>query len=387
MNQQLIDVMFALIRYEVGVGEVLLEHDRVFASENLASLHKLSMAHDMAHIIASALFKLEIVSNDQMLQKFSKQQMLALYRCETLNYELEQISKTLEEARIPFMPLKGALLRRLYPEPWMRTSCDIDILVKEEDLARAVDTLKEKLAYTSDDRRNYHDISLYSPNGVHLELHFSIQENMESIDDLLSRVWDYAVLVEGREYQYQQTNEYFLFHHIAHMSYHFISGGCGIKPFLDLYLMQQKMSFDLEKVRELFAMCSLNKFYDSITELAKVWLQEEQHSDMTLKMQSYILQGGVYGTLENGIVAKQGKRGGKLRYALSRIFLSSKTLKHEYPCIKKHAWLAPFCQIHRWFRILTSRRLKQAVSELKANSSASKEEIRQTKEFLMQIGL
>ena len=124
----------------------------------------------------------------------------------------QKIIKLLEENKVDYLPLKGSIIQAYYPEPWMRTSCDIDILVKEEDLARAVDTLKEKLAYTSDDRRNYHDISLYSPNGVHLELHFSIQENMESIDDLLSRVWDYAVLVEGREYQYQQTNEYFLFH-------------------------------------------------------------------------------------------------------------------------------------------------------------------------------
>lgn len=387
MNQRLINVMFALIRYEIGLDEVLLERDRVFVSENLESLYKLSGAHDVAQIIASALFKLKIGENDKMLQKFSKQQMLALYRYEGLNYELEQISNTLEEAKILFMPLKGALLRRLYPEPWMRTSCDIDVLVKEDDLARAVEVLKEKLAYTSDNRRNYHDISLYSPNGVHLELHFSIQENMESIDVLLSKVWDYAVLVDGKEYQYQQTNEYLFFHHIAHMSYHFVSGGCGIKPFLDLYLIQQKMPFNLEKVRELCAMCGLQKFYDSITELAKVWLEEKQHSDVTLKMQSYILQGGVYGTVKNGVAAKQGKSGGKLRYAFSRIFLSSKTLMHEYPCIKKHVWLTPFCQIHRWFKILTNSRLKRAVSELKANYSVSKEEIRQTKEFLMQIGL
>ncbi|MBO4954226.1 MAG: nucleotidyltransferase family protein, partial [Clostridia bacterium] len=35
---------------------------------------------------------------------------------------------------IDFMPLKGAVIRQYYPEPWMRTSCDIDIHVKKDRL-------------------------------------------------------------------------------------------------------------------------------------------------------------------------------------------------------------------------------------------------------------
>lgn len=269
----------------------------------------------MAHIIASALSKLGIIDNDEISQKFSKQQILAIYRYERLNYDVEQIYEIFEKAKIPFMPLKGAVIRAIYPEPWMRTSCDIDILIKEDDLNRAIDVLKEELGYTSEENRNYHDISLYSPNGVHLELHFSIMENMDSIDKLLCQVWSYSVLADGTEYQYRQTNEYLLFHHIAHMSYHFVSGGCGIKPFLDLHLMQQKMKFDLQKVQELCSICGLQTFYDKVTELTKVWFERKPCDGIILKMQSYILQGGVYGTLENKVTTQQGISGGKFRYA------------------------------------------------------------------------
>ena len=315
MEQRLIDLMFALIGCEVGSEATLSDDDWVFLVENLAPLYKLSKSHNMAHIIASALSKLGIIDNDEISQKFSKQQILAIYRYERLNYDVEQIYEIFEKAKIPFMPLKGAVIRAIYPEPWMRTSCDIDILIKEDDLNRAIDVLKEELGYTSEENRNYHDISLYSPNGVHLELHFSIMENMDSIDKLLCQVWSYSVLADGTEYQYRQTNEYLLFHHIAHMSYHFVSGGCGIKPFLDLHLMQQKMKFDLQKVQELCSICGLQTFYDKVTELTKVWFERKPCDGIILKMQSYILQGGVYGTLENKVTTQQGISGGKFRYA------------------------------------------------------------------------
>ena len=70
----------------------------------------------------------------------------------------------------------------------MRTSCDIDILVREQDIDTAAQAIGEKLGYRYESK-NYHDISLKSESGVHLELHFSLKENEENIDGLLSDCW------------------------------------------------------------------------------------------------------------------------------------------------------------------------------------------------------
>jgi hypothetical protein len=51
-----------------------------------------------------------------------------------MKHEFERICLVLEKAKIPHIPLKGSVLRKLYKEPWLRTSCDIDILVQEETL-------------------------------------------------------------------------------------------------------------------------------------------------------------------------------------------------------------------------------------------------------------
>ena len=85
-------------------------------------LYKLSKAHDLAHLVGDALIKNDLIGNDEIKEKYQKQVMIAIYRYEKINYELNRLRSALNEARIPFIPLKGSVLRQYYPEPWMRTS-------------------------------------------------------------------------------------------------------------------------------------------------------------------------------------------------------------------------------------------------------------------------
>ena len=85
-------------------------------------LYKLSKAHDLAHLVGDALIKNDLIGNDEIKEKYQKQVMIAIYRYEKINYELNRLRSALNEAQIPFIPLKGSVLRQYYPEPWMRTS-------------------------------------------------------------------------------------------------------------------------------------------------------------------------------------------------------------------------------------------------------------------------
>lgn len=154
----------------------------------------------------------------------------------------------------------------------MWTSCDIDILVHETDLEKAVSALTSELQYTADDKKNYHDISLHSPNGIHLELHFNIQENIETLNRVLSRVWQYAKPVDKTAYRHEMTNEFLLFHIIAHLSYHFVTGGCGVRPVIDLWLLLNALHFDQCELDALLSDANLTQFFESVKSLASVWL-------------------------------------------------------------------------------------------------------------------
>ena len=145
--------------------------------EIAASLYAISKPHDLAHIVSASLRRHKIIIDAEILQKFDKEEILAVYRHEKMSRAFTQISSIFEKGKIPYVPLKGAVIRPFYPAESMRTSCDIDILVRECDIDKAKELLiNEGFIFKS---KNYHDVSLYSPTGIHLELHFSIKENSD----------------------------------------------------------------------------------------------------------------------------------------------------------------------------------------------------------------
>ncbi len=380
-------ILFSLIRLEICGTPVSYEIINAIDADVLIALYELSSAHDMAHIIASALSKVGKLGEDEISKKFKNKAFLAVYRIERINFELQRICKTLEDAKIKFMPLKGAVIRKLYPEEWMRTSCDIDILVHEEDLDKTASLLKEKLNYLSDGTVHYHDMSLFSPSGVHLELHHNIKEKMKKNDVMLEKVWEHCIVADGKKYQCIQTNEYLIFHIIAHMSYHFLRGGCGIRPIIDLWILDHIKDVDQYKLNCFLEQCGLMKFAEKVRKLSRVWLENEMPDDVTERIQEYILNGGVYGNFENKLKIINRKKYGKIRYLLSKAFISYDAIKNQYPILKKHRYLTPIMQVRRLFRLMFFGVAHQSIKELSNFSDITRNEADDVRQLLEEIGL
>lgn len=358
------------------------------SEEELSALYALAKKHDVAHLVGNALEKAgRLPKESDVTKKFKKQQMVAMLRQERIDYELTQIRRVLEEANIRFLPLKGSVIRPLYPAPWMRTSCDIDVLVDEASLDLCVSLLCERLDYEAKSERGYHDISLHAPSGVHLELHFSILEKMEQIDGELARVWEHASPIGEGMFEHRLTNEYLLFHTVAHMAYHFVHGGCGIRPILDLFLMQEKLPLEESAFRAHLAACSLEPFYESLLAFSQVWFGDAEPTELTRAMQEYLLSGGVYGSLENRVSVAHGVQGGKKKYLLRRIFVPYADLCLQYPVLTEKAWLMPIYQVRRWCRIVSSGRAKRSVREIRVSASMSEERVDRTAELIGRLGL
>ena len=382
--ENIIRALMDLIAYEV-CDRTVDKSQYSLTDEDFAKLYKLSKSHDLAHLVGDALIKNNLIEDGEIKAKFQKQIMLAVYRYEKINYELGRLRKVLNEAEIPFMPLKGSVLRKYYPEPWMRTSCDIDVLVQESDLERAVALLVDKLAYKRESKGS-HDISLFSDYGVHLELHYSlIEENrVGNIESVLQDVWKKADPV-AEAFEYVLSDEMLYYYHIAHMAKHFVYGGCGVPPFLDLWVLNHRAPFDHENRSAILAEGRLLTFAAEAQALSEVWFGNTEHTDITRQMQDYLLKGGVYGTTKNRVSVQQVKHGGKFRYALSRIWLPYDTLKFHYPSLVGKRVLLPFYEVRRWFKLLFCGGVKRSVNELRLNSSATNEEQTETKEMLSKL--
>ncbi len=381
--QKVTTVLFALLRSALRGGRLREEEKSLYTDEMLPALVKMAKKHDIAHLLALGL------DRNGLLAEGGKNEIIkAVYRYEQMNYEYECLCSALEEAKIPFIPLKGSILRAYYPEPWMRTSCDIDVLVHREDLESALAYLRENLQYVEGERAT-HDVGLFSPQGTHVELHFDLVEEGRAnrANDVLKSVWDNVSLKANCAYFYQMSDAFFYFYHIAHMAKHFEEGGCGIRPFLDLWILDNLDGAIRIERDALLEAGGLLKFAKAARQISRAWLDGEPLNEVAVKAQDFVLSGGVYGTSKNRVALKQKKKGGKIGYIFSRIFIPFSKLKRYYPILEKHPWLMPVMQVRRWFMLLRPDVARMAKHELSANKEVDKATAEELHSMLQDIGL
>jgi len=387
MGENTTYILFLILRSVFHGNQMSDDDKQLVTGDLLIDVIKQASKHDIVHLVALGILN-NGLADEEMETQLQQIAYRAVYRCEKMNYELKQVCEALEKAEIPFIPLKGSVIRKYYPEPWMRTSCDIDILVHEKSLKTAVSYLVENLKYTEHGQSS-HDVSLFSSSGVHLELHYDLVEEgwANSSNAILQNVWDYVS--PRHEYQYwcEMSDEMFYFYHIAHMAKHLQQGGCGIRTFIDLWILDNLPTVDTLKRKGLLKSGGLLQFAQTASKLAAVWLNNIPSDSVCEKMQSYILGGGVYGTNENRIMVQQQKKGGKIKYALSKIVIPYDTIKFHYPILQKYRWLTPFMQVRRWFKLIFCGHAKRSIRELSYNSNISRSQADEMKIFLDEIGL
>ena len=351
-------LLFDLLRYAVwGEGEV----DREIAEKEISEVYALAKKHDLAQTLAYAYEKLGIT--DDLL---TREKDIAVFRTEKIKFITEEVSAQLTEAKIPHIPLKGACIRRLYPEEWMRPSCDVDVYV---DPSRVNDASKalEKAGYVMG-RRHVHDIAFTSPGGCTVELHFVLAAEGEQKKawELLKNVWEYTV--PDGDHRYRMNAEMTYFYHLSHMARHVQTGGCGIRPFIDMRLIECHR----ERAEALLEQGGLAAFEKIARQLSDVWFSDGVHDDVTEALEEYILTGAVYGTSRNAAASK----GSRSRYILSRIFMPYSELKLKYPFLNGKPYLMPWYTFRRWCNLLKRKKIGSSMRELKASSTVSVAEMK-----------
>ena len=104
------------------------------------------------------------------------------------------------------------------------------------------------------------------------------------------------------------TKEFFLFHMFAHMSYHFISGGCGIRPLMDIWIAEHKMGITYTEAKDLLETAGIYKFAVEMSKLSEICFSDCPKDNYTDALLSYVFDGGVYGTSKNKIAVKKNKK-------------------------------------------------------------------------------
>ncbi len=342
---------------------------RALTAEQIASVYQIACRFDLAHLIAIPLTADETLKGDRAVEPFRQSMYRAVNRYVQMDYEIGRIGEAFDREKIPYIPLKGAAMRQYYPEPWMRTSCDVDILVHTEDTERASAFLIQSLSYVQTGRTP-HDISFKAPGNVHIELHHGLVESDRAAraSEILAGVWENAATADNT-CRWVMSDEMFYFYHIAHMTKHFENGGCGVRPFIDLWILNHKLTFDRAKRESLLRDGGLLKFAEGCKSLSEVWFGEAEPDELTDRLEQYVLGGGMYGNIENMVAVQKNQDGGRIRYIFKRLFMPYEKLKNVYPILQRHKWLTPVMGVRRWYDMIATGRMNRTVRELQSLKS------------------
>lgn len=352
MNQNHINALFALLRSVICEKKLKDEELDYYSNEMIQDLLKISSKHDIAHLVAFGLKQNELITKENI--EIENHIFKAIYRYELFKREYDNLCNAFEKAKIPFMPLKGAVIRNYYPEAWMRTSSDIDVLVHEEDLEKAKSVLVSECGYSYKGKCTY-EISFVASNSVHIELHYNLVTGgyTNKVLGVQKDVWRNAKVREGYSFFYELTDEMFFFYHISHMAKHFVFGGCGIRFFIDLFILDNIQQANKEKRDIFLKKGNLLKFAEASRRLSRVWFDNGEYDLVTKQMEEYIIYGGIYGNMKNRTLVQQ-RKGYRIKRTLSRIFLPYDVIKFYYPVLQKHPWLTPVIEVYRWLTKLLS---------------------------------
>lgn len=383
--ERIVRAMMDLIAYEV-CGKTIDKTQYALTEDALIQMYKLAKSHDLAHLVGDALIKNGLIANEEIKAKFQQQILLAVCRYEQLQYELTRLKATLNDAEIPFIPLKGSVIRQYYPEPWMRTSCDIDVLVKEADVSRAMDVLL-KCFDGKNITRTHHDISFMTSGSVHIEVHHSLIEGgrIGTAEKLLENIWDYAEPINS-SFERLLRDDMFYYYHLAHMAKHLEGGGCGVRPFLDLWLLEH-IEHDEEKRVRLLEAGGLNTFAAVASQLAAHWFDGKEAEEPALELEKYLIDAGAYGSSENHAAVKQVQKHSKASYILTRIWMPYRDLKLLYPRLERHPVLLPVYELKRWCKLLKPSMLRRKTKELQTISGMSDAKIDRAGKLMSTLGL
>ena len=336
-------------------------------SMDLDALYRTASRHMVTAAAAMALERAGITDH-----RFTQAKGKAIRKSAAMDMEMQLLFARLEAAGIWYMPLKGTVIKALYPAFGMRQMSDHDILFDAVYAGKVRDIL-EQLGFTAEHYgTGNHDVYFKQPV-CNFEMHRALFG--ENHNEKLYTYYRDPMRLMHRDvdnaYGYHFSDEDFYVYMTAHEYKHYSGSGTGIRSLLDCYVFVKEKggSLDWVYIREQTAQLGIADFEQERRELAMKLFSGESAPKLTdreQEMLGYYAGSGTYGTLENSIRMKL-KDQTKLSFWMHSIFISRKQMAQSVRFTKISPILYPAGVVWRCGRVLIFRRdgLKRTIKAVR----------------------
>lgn len=299
------------------------------------------------------------------------QYLMEYYRSDCQLKRLQQVFGAFEENGIDYMPLKGTVMKSLYPSHEMRPMCDADILIREEQYS-LIRPVMQQLGFRDAGESDHEYI--WKCDELLLELHKRlIPTYHKDYYGYFGIGWQKAVLQEGHRWGMSKEDTYL--YDFTHFTKHFRTSGVTCRMIIDLWLYQRSfLEMDKTFIQREMDKLGLGEFYGYIQHLISAWFCDGPWDDRTEFISNYIFDGGVTMAVADRAKAAQNAgdvTAGNKKLFWKKVFPNKNNLAWNYPQLK-HLPL-PIAWVARWVLLLTVRRdhIEKQVHQMQDTSQES----------------
>ena len=336
---------------------------------DLDNIYKIAKLNSVVATISTVLENSGIKDN-RFIQEYKK----AIRKNIMLDFDRKAIFDDFELNKIWYMPLKGCVLKDLYPENGMRQMADNDILFDKKMQKKVKEIMLAHNYTVKEFNKNNHDVYIKQPI-YNFELHTELFSS--KFDDIIYNYYkdikNKLVKDKNNNFGYYFSDEDFYVYITVHEWKHYNARGSGIRSLLDCYvfLNNKKNSLNFEYINQQLEKLKISDFEERRRKLAiKVFSGKDflSLSNDEIEMLEFHILSGTYGNFENSI-RKKLKEQSKLAFIIHSIFISRKQMEQSVGFTSKCILLYPVGVVWRCLRIALFRRkkLKKTILEVKKN--------------------
>ncbi|PNT93567.1 hypothetical protein CDQ83_08730 [Clostridium thermosuccinogenes] len=347
--------------------------ERTLGKYDWKELLEYADVHHVIGLVYSALPKSgEFTGADErLLEQFKKETALTIVGQIQHIRQVAYVLGKFKEVNIPVILLKGLVVRGLYPLPELRTMCDADVLVKESDLGK-VDELMKNIGYAEGEKSPVH-VSYFNKDYNRIEVHWTIEDRRFFNDEygLEEDMWQRAEKTKIGEIEALSfAPEDLALHLCIHMAVHIITGGFGIRQLCDLVLLVEKKGYSInwQSFCEKMEKWGIEKFVSALfmlcNQLFHMPIPDEIEKntsridmDIVDNLAEDIISGGVYGKKDLPYIFANemaydhegrhaGSTTGVMMRLLKLLFPPWDRLSDQYAYARKYKILLPVAWLH-----------------------------------------
>lgn len=346
-------------------------------------LYELVRKHGMSHFLMD--WSRSNCQSEKIKQLILEDYNRQIIKDTNQNVELERIFEHFEEAGIETLLVKGATTKEAYPQDYMRSMHDMDMMIHERDFKKASKMMKS-LGFEEFYDHEKHLVFTKKP-WIIVEMHRKLIPGGEVSHEYFNDIWPLCEPYQDYKNVVRMNLEDSYVFVVIHLIRHFKFTGIEIRDVLDIYLLNEKYQkvYQWDRINEKLEEFGAKEFEENIRRIAYDWFGDEEIEAFSAEEQ-FILEGA---SVRNNVNYHIGERQGKGAYLVRLFFPEFKVMKEKYPVLKRVPILLPVTWVARIVKDIFSREttVKNRMDTIKMIQEADLEETKKIQEIYQKLGI